>query len=462
MAEIFHLPKMGQTMTEATILRWLKQEGDSFEGWEAIVEMMTDKINMEVEPQITGTLRKILAPEGAVVPLGGPLAIIGSADEDISALLAQAAGAASAPAPAEAAVGSAPAGGSVAPPAAVPRAENGSAAPAVVPTGSASGEFPSVSPRARETAGAAGLDWKQLTLAGSGFEGMITEKDVLAYLESLAGPRATPLAARIAAELGVPLSEVQPSAPGGRVKADDVRRLTGRRPSPRIEAREIPLRGVRKIIAERLHASYAGAVHVPMRVDVNMAAAADLRRQLKPVLEEQGARLTYTDLIAAAVAQALVAMPLLNATVEQDVIRIHPGVNLGIAVALDEGLVVPVIGDAETLRLADLSRSLQEQATLARSGKLPPDAFSGGTFTISNLGQYGLDSFDPIINPPQVAILGVGGIADRVVAVNGAPAVRPMMTLTLVFDHRALDGAPAAMFLSKVRELLENPARLLI
>lgn len=462
MAEIFHLPKMGQTMTEATILRWLKQEGDSFEGWEAIVEMMTDKINMEVEPQITGTLRKILAPEGAVVPLGGPLAIIGSADEDISALLAQAAGAASAPAPAEAASASAPAGGSAAPPAAVPRAENGSAAPAVAATGSAPGEFPSVSPRAREAAGAAGLDWKQLTLAGSGFEGMITEKDVQAHLESLAGPRATPLAARIAAELGVPLSEVQPSAPGGRVKADDVRRLTGRRPSPRIEAREIPLRGVRKIIAERLHASYAGAVHVPMRVDVNMAAAADLRRQLKPVLEEQGARLTYTDLIAAAVSQALVAMPLLNATVEQDVIRIHPGVNLGIAVALDEGLVVPVIRDAETLRLADLSRSLQEQATLARSGRLPPDAFSGGTFTISNLGQYGLDNFDPIINPPQVAILGVGGIADRVVAVNGAPAVRPMMTLTLVFDHRALDGAPAAMFLSKVRELLENPARLLL
>jgi pyruvate dehydrogenase E2 component (dihydrolipoamide acetyltransferase) len=219
---------------------------------------------------------------------------------------------------------------------------------------------------------------------------------------------------------------------------------------------------MRKVIAERLSASYQQAVHVPVRVDADMSAAAELRRQLKPALEATGARLTYTDLIAAAVIQALIAHPVLNATLANDEVHIHPSVNLGIAVALEEGLTVPVIADANTLRLADLSLAIQDAAKKARNNQLPPAAYSGGTFTITNLGNYGVDNFDPIINPPQVAILGVGRIQDRVVAVNGAPAVRPMMTLTLVFDHRATDGAPASQFLATVKELLENPARLLL
>ena len=149
-------------------------------------------------------------------------------------------------------------------------------------------------------------------------------------------------------------------------------------------------------------------------------------------------------------------------TLENDVVHIHPSVNLGIAAALEEGLTVPVIADAHALRLPELSVAIQDAAKKARSNQLPPTAYSGGTFTITNLGQFGVDSFDPIINPPQVAILGVGRIQDRVVAVNGAPAVRPMLTLTVTFDHRATDGAPASQFLAKVKELLESPARLLL
>jgi pyruvate dehydrogenase E2 component (dihydrolipoamide acetyltransferase) len=460
MAEIFYLPKMGQTMTEGTILKWLKQEGDAVEGWEGIVEMMTDKINMEVEPQIRGTLRKILAPEGAVVPVGAPIAVIGSPEEDISGLLADLSG----------------------PPGSSPAEElptvytTETADEALTGTGngerststfSTPEEFPSVSPRAREAAEEGGIPWKSLEIPGSGFEGMVIERDVLAYLQGLETEQppetlATPLAAKMAADLDVPLEDVAGTGPRGRVTADDVRRASARRAVPRIEPREIPLQGIRKVIAGRLSSSYQQAVHVPLRVDVDMTAAVELRRQLKPALESAGVRLTYTDLIAAAVVQALVEQPHLNATLEGDVVRIHPSVNLGIAVALEEGLTVPVVRDALALRLPELSAAIQEAARKARSRELPAEAYAGGTFTITNLGQFGVDSFDPIINPPQVAILGVGRIQDRVVAVEGSPAVRPMMTLTVTFDHRALDGAPASLFLARLKELLENPARLLL
>lgn len=460
MAEIFHLPKMGQTMTEATILKWLKQEGDHVEGWEGVVEMMTDKINMEVEPQITGTLLKILAAEGEVVEVGAPVAIIGSPDEDISGLLDElggngASGEDDVPLLSEEAEE------------AVERLIGGVSEPerAGIPVEGGSEPFPSVSPRAREAASEGGIDWKTLALQGSGYEGMITERDVLAFLESAkAHPEvlATPLAAKIAADLGVSLEALSGSGPGGRVTADDVRKASTPRRDVSLEARRIPLQGMRKVIAQRLSASWQGAVHVPLRAEVDMSAAAELRRQLKPALEAVGARLTYTDLIAAAIIQALVRFPALNATLEDDAIQIHGSVNLGVAVALEEGLTVPVIPDAQNLRLADLSLAIQDTAKKARAGQLPPTAYAGGTITLTNLGSFGVDSFDPIINPPQVAIVGTGRIADRLVPINGQAVARPMMNVTVTFDHRALDGAPAAQFLALVKELLENPARLLL
>lgn len=452
MAEVFFLPQMGQTMTEGTILKWLKQEGESVEGWEGVVEMMTDKINMEVEPQIKGTLRKILAPEGATVPVGGPLAIIGSPDEDICALME------TIPVSGTAAVSSAPAPDSLTAIAAEPTGNGAAEHP------TAADPFPNVTPRAREAALEGGVTWKSMAIEGTGFEGAVVERDVLAYLH--ASPEAqvlsTPLAAKIAADEGVALEGVAGSGPRGRVRAEDVRRAAARRQGPAIEAREIPLRGMRKVIAGRLAASYHEAVHVPLRVDVDMSAAAALRAQLKSALEASGGRLTYTDLLAAAAVQALIANPLLNATLEQEVVRVHPGVHLGIAVALDDGLTVPVVRDAHNLRLPELSQAIEQAASGARAGRLPPDAYAGGTFTLTNLGQYGVDSFDPIINPPQVAILGTGRIQERVVAVDGSPGVRPMMTVTLTFDHRALDGAPGSKFLAAIKELLENPARLLL
>ncbi len=455
---------MGQTMVEGTILKWLKNEGDAVQGWEEVVEMMTDKINMGVEANISGTILKILAPEGAIVPVGSPIAVIGSADEDITHLLSELAGGPGAGAeaialsePAE----TGPAIGNFSDGLTLPPLGNGHPAEHA---SSGKNEFPSVSPRAREIAEAAGISWKSLEVAGTGFEGMIVERDVVAWLERQRDiqPLSTPLAAKMAGDLGVDLEDMVGSGPRGKVVADDVRRVATRRSGPVIEERILPLQGMRKVIAGRLSASYQQAVHVPLRTSLDMSAAAELRRQLKPALEATGAKLTYTDLIAAAVVRALIAQPLLNATLENDTVHVHPGVQLGIAVALDEGLTVPVVRDAHALTLPELSLAIQETANRARKGQLPAEAYANGTFTITNLGQFGVDSFDPIINPPQVAILGVGSIRDQIVPVNGLPAVRPIMTLTVTFDHRATDGAPAARFLAEVKALLENPARLLL
>ncbi len=467
MATLFNLPLLGQTMQEGTILRWFKQEGEPIEAWEPLVEVMTDKVNMEVEPQVTGVVRRLLAGEGETVAVGAPIAIIGAADEPIDHLLAGSAAAApsgngeSAPAGHPAQMGRAPATPSTGP--------QGAPAPPVAPSQpAASAEPPAISPRARVTAEDQALDWRSAALRGTGFEGMIVERDVRALLES--GPvrtRLTPLAARIAAEHGVAAEQLALGA-GARVRAEEVRRRLPARSggaAPAVEGpefTELPLTGMRRVIAQRLVASYQQAPHVPLRAEVDMAAAAAFRKQLQPEAEQRGAKLTFTDLVAAALVRGLLAEPAMNATLEGETIRRYRAVHLGMAVALEEGLTVPVLRDAQTLHLLELSSRLRELAAGARAGKLPPDAYAGGTCTLTNLGQFGIDSFDPILNPPQVSILGVGRIAERILPVDGAPGVRPTMHLTLTFDHRAVDGVPAARLLGRVKELLESPARLLL
>lgn len=480
MATLFKLPMLGQTMQEGTILKWYKAEGDKIEGWETLLEVMTDKVNMEVDPQVSGVLRKILAPEGATIPVGSPVAIIGTADEPIDSLLAEAG--------AEAGIstesqplgeGNGAAMGANAAPLTLPHSPPASRAgepqrgSGPVP-GAPSSEYPSVSPRAREAAAAAGLDWKTLTIPGTGFEGMIVERDIEALLRQAEQerPRVTPLAAKLAADMGVPAAGIEGTGLGGRVTAEDVRRHAERAtpaPAPAAamaataEVVEIPLRGIRKTIADRLAESYRAAPHVPLRLDVDMTEAARFREQVLPEVEKRwGVRLTFTDLIAAATAAALAEIPALNATLEGDVLRQHPMVHLGIAVALDDGLIVPVVRNAAALSLGALAVQTKALAEKARAGRLSGEELTGGTFTITNLGAYGIQSFDPILNPPQVGILGVGAIEERLVPRDGQPAVRRMMTLTLTFDHRAVDGAPAARFLARLRELLERPYLILL
>lgn len=446
MATLFRLPLLGQTMQEGTILRWLKQEGESVAGWEPIVEVMTDKVNMEVEPQVSGTLRKILVPEGAVVPVGAPVCILGEPDEDISALVAEAArelGAVAAASPS-------PPASSAAVPTGAP-GENGE-------SGRPTAEPPAVSPRARELAREHGIDWRTLAIRGTGYEGMIVERDVRAYLEQRERVRLTPLAAKIAAEQGLSPESLPPPPPGQRIRAADVRRAL---PTP--APRQVRLAGIRKVIADRLSESYRQAPHVPLRVTATMDAAIALRDQLLPEWERAGwGRLTFTDLIVAAAVRALVEFPALNGTLEGDTLHLPGAVHVGVAVALDEGLAVPVVRHAERMPLPELSQALHALAEGARAGRLPPDAYAGGTFTVTNLGPFGIESFDPILNPPQIAILGCGAIRPDLVPGEHGPVVRRRMTLTLTFDHRAVDGAPAARCLARIQELLENPARLLL
>jgi pyruvate dehydrogenase E2 component (dihydrolipoamide acetyltransferase) len=468
MATLFKLPMLGQTMQEGTILKWYKAEGEPVEGWETLFEVMTDKVNMEVDPQVSGVLRKILAPEGATIPVGGAVAIIGTADEPIDHLLAEAG---AVPAPVTGANGGA---------ATVSTASTQVVTPSLPQslTPSPTDPFPSVSPRAREAAAAAGLDWKTLEIPGTGFEGMIVERDVEALLRQSeqARLRVTPLAAKLAADMGVAAEGVTGTGPGGRVTADDVRRAgtpAAGAPAPMVPAPataptpgaivEVPLRGIRKTIADRLAESYRAAPHVPVRLDVDMTEAVRFREQVLPEIERRwGVRLTFTDIIAAATAAALAESPALNATLEGDVVRQHATVNLGVAVALEDGLIVPVVLNAAALSLGGLAAQIRALAEKARAGRLTGEELTGGTFTITNLGSYGIQSFDPILNPPQVAILGVGAIEERLVPRDGQPAVRRMMTLTLTFDHRALDGVPAARFLARLRELLEKPYLILL
>lgn len=445
MATLFKLPLLGQTMQEGTILRWLKQEGDAVDASEPLLEVMTDKVDQEVEPAVSGVVRKLLAAEGSTVPVGAPIAVIGTADEPIDALLAELDGATAPAAGARAASEPAAASATPAPPAAAM---------------SPNGEPPAVSPRAREAAGEGGMEWKGLSIPGSGFEGMIVERDVRALLETQRRerPRVTPLAARIAAEHGVEVA----GAGAARVRAEDVRRQVGARPGAAPDVQEWRLAGLRKVIAERLTAIYQAAPHVPLRAEVDVTAAAELRRQLQPEAERRGARLTFNDLIAAAVVRGLIQVPALNATFDGETVRQYSSVRLGVAVAQEDRLMVPVLPDAQVHSLLDLSLALRGLRDDTLAGRLSPDAYSGGTFTVTNLGQYGVDSFDPILNPPQVAILGVGRIAERVVAREGAPAVRSTVHLTLTFDHRVIDGAPATRLLGAIKELLENPLRLLL
>src|SRR5438309_2316388 len=332
MATLFKLPMLGQTMQEGTILKWYKAEGDPVEGWETLFEVMTDKVNMEVDPQVSGVLRKILAPEGTTVPVGGPVAIIGTADEPIDALLAEAGsgridtetrnGGREAAGPVPGGEGAEGGNGATGRP-----DRDISSHPAVRSSGhqvikSSAGEpFPSVSPRAREAAAAAGLDWKALSIPGTGFEGMIVERDVEALLRQMEQerPRVTPLAAKVAAELGVSAAGIEGSGPGGRVTAEDVRQhaeraAAGPGPAPALAGVvEIPLRGMRKTIADRLAESYRGAPHVPLRLEVDMTEAARFREQVLPEVERRwDVRLTFTDLIAPAPAAALAETPALK------------------------------------------------------------------------------------------------------------------------------------------------------
>jgi len=442
MAKTLELPALGQTMEEGTITQWFKSEGDSVTKGEALYEVMTDKVNIEVEAPESGVLRRILAPVDATVPVNDPVGILGTADEDISGLL----------------------GGEM------PLAPNSEGAEQGEPV--AGRVF--ASPRARRYADEYSVDIAQLAGRGTGVDGRIVEADVLAFYEEQqaakkAAPRVSPLAQRVASEMGVAAETIVGSGHGGKIMSCDIPRAANTAPPPQSWGAGnkevssgntvVTLRGMRKMVADAVAKSAATAPHVTLTLAVDMSEATRFRQQVLPAIEKShGVRVSFTDIIAKAAARALLDHPYLNSTLAGNDITLHKAVHLGIAVSLGtEGLIVPVVKNADSLSLGAFSAALKALVAKAKSNSLASDEVTGGTFSITNLGTFGVTQFNPIINPPQAAILGVCAIADTIVAVDGLPAVRPMMNLCLSFDHRVTDGAPAAAFLAQLKETLEQP-----
>ena len=443
MAKVIVMPKLGLTMTEGAVSKWLKNEGDEVKEGEGLFEVETDKLTNTIEASASGTLLKIVAPEGSEVPCLKPVAVIGAPGEDYAALL-----------------------GGEAEAEAKPQAE---AAPAAAPAPSAPARKPGervlASPAAKKLAKELGIDIA--LVPGTGPKGRITEEDVKNYKPAApAAPeqpeepkvKASPLAAKVAADIGVDISSV---AAHGRVLAADILAAVskgGAAPAdekPREEV--VPMNGMRKAIARNMQNSHMTSPTVTFNLGIDMTELKRLRDQLK----SGDVKVSYTDILVKVVAHALTEFPVLNCSVEDNKIIYKHYVNMGVAVALDNGLVVPNVRDADKKTLTQISKEVKELADLAREGKLPMDALTGGTFTITNLGMFGIESFSPIINQPEVAILGVNTMQDKVVVVDGEICVRPIMNLSLTADHRVIDGSTAAQFLQRVKKLMENPALLL-
>ncbi len=471
------MPKLGLTMIQGKVVKWLVAEGATVNKGQTVVQVTTEKIANVVEAPAEGVLRKILVAEGKTVPVLTTLAIIAGPSEDISAALE----AASKPPSISGVV----AGAAVpAAPKAAPVVSTAAATAPLAARPAADSESIKVSPVARKLAEEAGLNLA--TVNGSGPGGRILREDVERALAARAaaaaspaaispaaapaptgaaagGPvKASPAARKLAEQKGLDLSTIRGSGPEGRILTEDVERAAAGGSAATASDQVIPADEMRLTISRRMMDSLNGAAQTTISRTINAGELVRLREALLPRIErESGVRLTYTDLIVRAVALALSRSPEINVTFDGQAVTRRAEVNVGVAVDVGNGLIVPVVGHADALGLAQLSTRIKALADKTRRGALEPDDVAGGTFTVTNLGMYGADAFTPIINPPESAILGVGRIVDRPVVENGRVVPGKEMALSLTHDHRVIDGAPAARFLGTVAEYLEAPYTML-
>ncbi len=428
------MPALSPTMKEGKITRWLKKEGDKISSGEAVAEVETDKSNLEVEAYEDGYLLKIVVPENESAPVGAPIGYLGEKGEKVEAPAQQpkpvaAAPAPAAPAPRPSTPAPAAAQKTSAPAPATPRPQAGPAQ--VVP-------FRREGDRRAEE------------------EGRL---------------RASPLAKRIAEERGLDLAALQGSGPQGRIiKRDIEEALTHGAAVPRlapspgvplsVERREpqvVPISSMRRVIAQRLADVKPGVPHFYLTVDIEMDAAMQIRDEAKAL----DSKVSVNDIVVKAAAIALRRMPKMNVSLQGDQQLQYQNVDVGIAVAIEEGLITPIIRDADQKGLAAISAEARDLAERARKRALKPQEYTGGSITISNLGMFGVDSFVAVINPPQASIVAVGQVAEKAVVRNGQVVVRKIMTSTLSGDHRIIDGALGAEYLRELKGLLEHPMRLL-
>ena len=439
MAEYVIMPKLGFNMDKGTVLKWRKKEGDFVKEQEVIFEIETDKTVMEVEAQTSGILRKILVAEGEEVPVTLPIAIIGDKDEDIIKMIDKAyqkLGKAETVEKDESKV------------------DRGTF-PVIEPKKEKK-EFKKISPRAQKKAKELGVELQ--LLKGSGPGGVVIEKDVLFCYQNHYKAKASPVAQKLAERAGVNLETVKGTGTGGRIMKKDVQEVLAKTAEIDKVEEKIPYTGMRKIIGDRLSQSKFTSPHIYFTTSVDMSKVI---RLLKRFNQDTEKRISINDFLVFVVAKILSEQSNINCSLAGEEIVYHKDINIGVAVALEEGLIVPVLKNANKKDLSTISEEAKKLIKLARDRKLMPDDYKGGTFTVSNLGMYGIEQFTAIINPPEAAILAVG-TAKRVPTVVeeegiGKVGIRSIMKITLSVDHRLIDGAMAAKFLKQIKYYLEFP-----
>jgi pyruvate dehydrogenase E2 component (dihydrolipoamide acetyltransferase) len=440
------MPQMGESIAEGTIVRWIKKLGDNVDRDEPLFEISTDKVDAEIPSPSAGVLTEIKVKEGETVPVNSVVAVIGGAGEKAApravgkpSEMPEAAVGQPEPAPVVAAAREAEAASTFAASAAtVDKPANATQPAASIDELRRQKSSPVVRRIAREH----NVDIERIQ--GTGLSGRVTKDDILGFIES--GKVAAPAGASSGIQ-GRAFDEVQGRRPA-------IGQIPAYRQGDKVEI--VPMTIMRKKIAEHMVISAHTSPHVYSVYEVDFHRLAQLREKKKAEYERNGAKLTYTALISKVVVDALRKFPVVNASIDGDNIVYKKDINLGIAVALDQGLIVPVIRNADEKNLVGLSRAIEDLAARARSKKLNPEEVQGGTFTITNPGIFGAVYGLPLINQPQVAILGVGGIEKRAVVVNDAIAIHPTCHLSLGYDHRLVDGADAGRFLSFIKERLEN------
>lgn len=442
MAINIEMPKLSDTMTEGTVIKWHKQVGDSIEIGDTLAEIETDKATMEMEAFDEGTLTEILVQEGEKAAIGATIAVLGGDD------------AGAAPAAAPAAEPAAPQAAAAAP---APAAAAPAAAPAPTPAKTAEGERLKASPLARKVASELGVDLSGIS--GTGPAGRIVRADVEAA-KGGATPAAKSAQASAAAGLAAAAKArtTAPAAPAAAAPAAAAIMPSAKEGDSRIE-----LSSMRKVIASRLLTSKQTIPHFYLHVEADAAPLMALRKQINAQAEQtHGNKYSVNDFVLKAVINAAVAVPAVNASFAGDHIVSFKHVGLAVAIAVEDGLVTPVIQQAETKSVLQISKEVKDMAARAKDKKLKPSEFDGGTITVSNLGAWGIESFDAIVNPPQALILSVGAAIEKPVVKNGQIVAGLRMNLGVSCDHRVVDGAVAAAFLAEVKKLIEQPALMLI
>jgi pyruvate dehydrogenase E2 component (dihydrolipoamide acetyltransferase) len=398
MITLIEMPALSSTMRRGKVVKWHKREGDFVKKGEPLFEVETDKVNVEVEALVSGFVRKILLEEGIQVPTATPIAIISdSMDEDISSV----------------------------------------------------------------------IEANSLVSVSQG------EEEAEEIERGISKPKISPLARRIAEEENIDIQTIEGTGPGGRITKQDVERALAERsqaPQVKTEAEaeyeiqpqiksyeDIELTKTRRVIAQRLQKSKVTAPHFYVDVTADATAITRLKEDFEKRSEKLADKTTFSDILIKIVSQSLKEFPIVNSSFLEDRVRVHGAINIGLAVAVDDGLVVPVVRNADQKSISQISNEVMELARKARNKRLLPDEYRGGTFTITNLGMYGVEGFHAIINPPESGILAVSAIIQKPVVADGEITVRPCVKLSLSVDHRVVDGSVAAQFLARIKELVEDP-----